>query len=282
MLKKLANDIAARATTKLAASPSYLNSALGGLDPTGLITFGVGQQEEDRSRDKWHKLMGATAGTLGGAGLLPAIAGAGVSLYEDAGKIKNAPGARGKLLAALSSMGEGAISPFKSLYNWGRLSRNIGSKLETGKATPGDLAEIFGEASREIAGMDPGILNILAGKMDRNSVEGTGIMAALKRKGIDVTNAINSRLWGAIKDSPINLDSIGVRDPLQKLQAQANRGIASMGAGIGLSAGVGGLSTLGQYNAGADSGEKLRELQSWKPRVNINLPNVSGTVNNSR
>jgi len=104
-----------------------LRDFIGGLDPTGTLTFEAGKR--NIKRHALHQAAGVTGGFLGGALLVPGLVNA---LVTGARGVAKGKGFSGRLVGGLQGLATGFKSPYKQIYH-GLKAKNILSKLKKGQ-----------------------------------------------------------------------------------------------------------------------------------------------------
>lgn len=233
----IVRDIEKMANLKLAASSekqitnreapqSYAKSLIGGIDPTGLITFNTAMNEPYTARRGWHRALGTLGGFVGGATLIPAIVGGASNLFLNRGRFKGLSG-------ALKAFGSGAVSPFTSAYGGYKTLKTLDPKR---KLNTDFVSELLGNLS------DAGYVKPVM----RDAIN----KAALPFKTIGIPGH-NPTVVDLTQHFPVFGD---IRDVI------ASNTYNTIGA-IGTSGALGGMAAYGQYSSGTEAGDRIRQLK---------------------
>lgn len=220
-------------------SPSYISSLLGGLDPSGLVTFDTALSEHDPSRRPTHKMLSSLGGVLGGMALIPSAVGAGVAPILGRKKIDGLK-SLGKLMWA------GAKAPFKRVASGTKLTRLLGkNKLESA-----DLAEAQ-RLAQSMGYMSKGTPNIFE-----------------RIKGSVIGDAFDSVISPAA--------SYLSKNQRNEIRRMLFADTLSTGGAIGTGGLIGGSAALGQFSSGSKAGDRIRKEYNEKEDLKQKILNYHG------
>lgn len=235
-LSNIIYDIEKAANIKLAASSnqqntrevpqSYGKSLIGGIDPTGLITFDTAMNEPYTARRGTHKTLGALGGFIGGATLIPAAVGGVSNLLLNKGRFKGLGG-------ALRTFGAGMTTPFTSAYGGYKALNMLNPER---KLSPNFMSELISNLTS-------------AGYIKPGASKGIDKML-LPFKTMNIPDNIPT-VGGFMQHFPMFGD---IRDVL------ASNTYNTIGA-IGTSGALGGMAAYGQYSSGTEAGDRIRQLK---------------------
>lgn len=241
-----------------AESPGIVRSFVGGVDPFGLYTSGVGQAAERTGASPGRiaalNAAGIAGGALGGAVVVPAAVGAATGALH--GGLSAPGGAKAKLLAAGAGALSGALKPYKTLH-----SSRIASKAlrRASKGTGSKLSDVEMKALIDTLSSAP--VKALASVQKAPSSYGElaarlGVAEAGLAKNVSNAQAAARKLQ-AIDDE---LSAGFVRKELAELAEPALTAAYRTGAtGLALGGGIGATSAAVQFGKGRRAEREFQE-----------------------
>ena len=278
---------------KKQGSQSIFRSFAGGLDPTGMITTSVGKNETNRSMDNWHRAAGMLGGALGGVFLIPALAGGATSLFKTIREYGLRDNVEGGLLRQLyhsaithhiPAAAEAAVSPFVALRNGIQVHKGLSDALSANKIHIDELSRLARRAG--LLGEGENIQSYLFKNIPRVSRAMTHDFNPYRDSTPykhEIDKYIKHKMYQkvhAFDDKVFNLnDPIlkNLRTGLQKGLDTTKEKVTNITTALGLSGAIGSLASLGQYNAGKNSGIETRKLEreNNRLRAQLNRPLIS-------